>query len=370
MPPPTNEAHAPARAELLALGNAHCRGLIPATRHFGSPLFAKLLEGLATDLDLLAIMHRGRAGQPLGNLFLSCAYYLVLQHPQEALARYFPGLSESPLPFDDIQPVFHEFCLRHADTLGAMMARLTWQSTSAERAYAVLLPLAELHARLREPVALLEIGPSAGLCMLFEHYAYDFGPQGWFGPAHSPVRLRTGFRGAAPRMPTSMPAISKRAGIDLHPVNVEDASALNWIQACLYPEWIEATANLRAALTMRAQSPLDIVAGDATVVLAEVLRTMPDPICLLNANCLYQWPIALREQFDRQIVELGRSRPIWRISIEPDAMTVEAIYAAFSGGEGIPIYIDLMRYEGGQRHVERLGICDGYARWIDWRATH
>src|SRR5204863_3139109 len=67
---------------------------------------------------------------------------------------------------------------RDTELRAVMLARRT-QTNEAARC-ATLVPLL---ARLPQPLALLEVGASAGLCLLIDRYAYDYG-----GHRVAPVR--------------------------------------------------------------------------------------------------------------------------------------------------------------------------------------
>lgn len=88
--------------------------------------------------------------------------------------------------------------------------------TNEARRCAVFLP--EL-AKIRGPIALLEVGASAGLCLYPDKYAYRFiterGVDELAPTCGSSVVLETELRGRS--APTHLPEIVWRAGIDLNP---------------------------------------------------------------------------------------------------------------------------------------------------------
>src|SRR6185312_6040166 len=95
-----------------------------------------------------------------------------------------------------------------------MMARRT--QTNEPARCATLLPLL---ATLPQPLALLEVGASAGLCMLPDFYAYDYG-----GTRIAPSRagnaplFRCAVNGATP-LPKRNVEVAWRAGLDLNPLD-------------------------------------------------------------------------------------------------------------------------------------------------------
>ena len=70
------------------------------------------------------------------------------------------------------------------------------------------------------PLALIEIGASAGLNLRWDHYAYDYGGRA-AGVPSSPLTIACELRG--PHVPPlDPPPVAWRAGIDLSPVDASD----------------------------------------------------------------------------------------------------------------------------------------------------
>lgn len=139
-----------------------------------------------------------------------------------------------------------------------MLARAT--QTNEPARCATLLPVL---ARLPQPLALLEVGASAGLCLLPDLYGYDFPGQTILPEqmdAPPPV-----FACAADRatpIPRTMPRIVWRAGLDLNPLDARDPDHTGWLEALVWPEQTHRLANLRAALRIAAKCQPRIVRAD------------------------------------------------------------------------------------------------------------
>lgn len=318
---------------------------------FDEPLFAHLAGCAADDDDILALAGSARAGQPTAYLFLCAVHYLLIRNPAEKLARYFPSLESQPLPCENSYPIFREFCLRHADAIRALISTRTLQTTTAARSVNVLLALSHVAAQIAQPLHVIEIGCSAGLLMLFDRYRYELNGIA-LGDADSPVCIRPEIRGHLPEN-LRIPAIASITGIDLQPIDINQPEAADWLRALTFPTWVESHAHLKAAIAMRSRIALDIRAGDALELLPAQMNMTHGPVCVLHANCLYQWPPALRERFDRQLCELSATRDIHRISIESTGPQFsETIYMGY--------------HHGNLQHSALLGRSDGYARWIEW----
>ena len=90
---------------------------------------------------------------------------------------------------------FSDFCKRHRAELIHVMKTRRVQTNEVARAAVLMLGLGVVAARTEQPLAVIEIGASAGLLLRWEWYHYDFGPAGAVGDAGSPVRIDCGLRG-------------------------------------------------------------------------------------------------------------------------------------------------------------------------------
>lgn len=137
---------------------------------------------------------------------------------------------------------------------------------------AVLLPIL---AALPGPLALLEVGASAGLCLLPDRYSYRYGDT-HLDPDDgvSSVILQPRIAGAVP-VPERMPEIVWRAGIDLNPLNVFDEADATWLETLVWPEHTERLARLRASLDIARSDPPRVIRGDAIDSLQAVAAEAP-----------------------------------------------------------------------------------------------
>jgi len=160
------------------------------------------------------------------------------------------------------------------DTVRAELLARATQTNEAARC-AVLLPaLAQLAARTDGPLALIEVGASAGLCLLYDAWRYRYTHPN--GTAHvleapsSPVELRCSIDGPVP-LPTAVPDIAWRAGLDLDPLDPHDEDVQRWLQCLVWPEHTDRADRLRAGLAVAAQNPALVRRGDMTRDLAPLL---------------------------------------------------------------------------------------------------
>ncbi|MCM6762236.1 DUF2332 domain-containing protein [Rathayibacter sp. ZW T2_19] len=163
-----------------------------------------------------------------------------------------------------------------------------------------------------EPIALVEIGASAGLCLAPERYSYSFSAAGGSGGDVS--RLGTGgpllecvvTGGAAP---TRLPRIAWRRGLDLRPLDVRSTEDRAWLEALLPEDRPERTARLREAVTVLREDPPLIVAGDAAEALPALLLEVPRGMraVVVSLGTLVYLPRASRERVLAAVGAAGAS---------------------------------------------------------------
>ncbi|MFI7605354.1 DUF2332 family protein [Micromonospora sp. NPDC049366] len=212
-------------------------------------------------------------------------------------------------PVDD-PAEFHDFTLAHWPTVAAEMRVRATQTNEAGRC-AVLLPAL---AALPQPLALLEVGASAGLCLYPDRYAYRYGDRR-IGTG-APV-LDCAATGAP--LPTSLPRVVWRAGLDLNPLDVTEPADVAWLDALIWPEHTHRRARLRAAAAVAAADPPLLLRGDLVNDLPALAAQAPADATLVvfHTSVLYQVPAPRRAAF----VDLVRDLPgHWLANEDPDVL--------------------------------------------------
>ena len=237
---------------------------------------------------------------------------------------------------------FRDLLANGWEAVRAMMLEHSTQTNEPARC-AVLLPLL---ARLPQPLALLEVGASAGLCLLPDLYAYDYG-KGILWPerldCQAPL-FHCRINEEAP-LPTRMPDIVWRRGLDLNPLDISDTAQASWLEALVWPEQTVRLANLRAAIKIAATVKPPAVRGDLRHDLASLVWEAPKDATLVifhTAVLAYVPSVADREDFARNVRTMC---PYW-ISNEAPQIFPEIARRTVARGEkgsfllsanGIPI---------------------------------
>jgi hypothetical protein len=326
-----------------------------------SPLYAHLSVAAAGDPDILALVVNADRATQIPNLLFGAVHYLLLGGMNHPLSEFFPDLVESPRPIDKAYPAFRSFCLEHAEAIERLVTTRRVQTNEVRRC-AGLLPAFGWVAQRGggQPLAMLEIGCSAGLHLRWDDYGYDYGEAGKAGNKVSPVQIVSAVRGnKPPPLPSVMPSAAYRAGLELNPVDLNDETATRWLRALIWPEHHDRARLLEAALEHFRQNPARIIAGNAAETLPAVLEAIPadTTLCVYHSYALIQMPKDVREQILSHLLVHGRQRDFYRVSQE------------WYSGQHQP-HLDLYTYRNGEMQAELLAYVETHGRWVEWLYEH
>jgi hypothetical protein len=214
-----------------------------------SPLYEAIIRGVASDDAAISFLLTLPPAKRQPNLLL-------------AAVRHLYG---TPASWRE----FRKALLANDAEVSALMLSRSTQTNEPARC-ATLLPVL---ARLPQPLALIEVGASAGLCLLPDRYGYDYGRAKLPAAADAPT-LACAANDTTP-IPAALPRIVWRAGLDLNPLNASDQSQTAWLETLVWPEQTQRLANLRAALGVAAKVRPRIVQGD---LLGDALERLCDEV--------------------------------------------------------------------------------------------
>jgi hypothetical protein len=243
--------------------------------------------------------------------------------------------------------------------IGELMRSRTTQTNEVGRC-AVLLP-----ALPSGPLALLEVGASAGLCLLLDQFYYELG-SARIGDAASPVHLRCATVGTV-ALPASVPQVVWRRGLDIHPIDVRDDDAIRWLLACVYADHHERRQRLEAAVGLARARPSVVVQGDLVDDLPAMLAQVPNDAQLVvfhSAVLTYVKPDR-REAFAGLLAEASKDRDIVWLSNEPPSVIREVAALAPAQSE-LLFLLSRTRFVKGQRTDELLALAHPHGATVEW----
>jgi hypothetical protein len=154
---------------------------------------------------------------------------------------------------------------------------------------AVLLPL--LH-QIDGPIALIELGAAAGLCLIPDRYSYAYSDGTTVHPPGGPSDVLIPCRVAAGSLPRDLaaPQIAWRAGIDLNPLDPAGPDTAAWLETLIWPEHEHRRRRLAGALRLAATAGVRIERGDLRSRLTALVAEAPaqaTPVVLHSATFAY-----------------------------------------------------------------------------------
>lgn len=321
-----------------------------------TPLYETLASAVAADERLLEIAAETRDGQPAPQLLLAAVHSLLLGGREHELAAFYPSCGGDDRDGDPTD-AFRDFCLSDEDRIRDLLSARRVQTNDVGRG-SVLAPAFERVARTTEagPLAMVELGASAGLNLSWDRYRFEYDGVGAVGDPDSPVEIATEVRGHdRPPVPAAFPPVAHRVGIDLNPLDVTDPADAHWLRALVHPDQRRRRERLEAALDTVRRDPPELVEGDALDELPGVLAAAPDEATLVvfSTHLLYQLDEETVADLRALLAERGSERPVHWLSIDP------------TEGLGEPVY-RRVTFDGGEARESRLARFEPYGEWIRW----
>lgn len=332
-----------------------------------SPIYDRVCRAVAVNDEVLALVQAAppRSHQP--NVLLAAVHYLLLGGLEHPLAAVYAGASDA-----DPGPLFIDICLTHRYKIAQLLATRHTNTNEVGRSAIVGLALTATAERFGAPIALVDVGCSAGLNLLCDHYRLDYGTAGVTGSDHAALTVECVVTGGEPPIAPSLPRIAERVGIDLDPVDTTDEDQTRWQLALVFPD-TNRLSRTRLALEEVARTPPRIVPGDAVDVISPVLLELPsDALAVVTTTwaAAYLEPVR-RIEFRERLANVSRTRPVVWISAEsPGVVDLFATVNAPSDALGTQASVlGLARFEGGAPATEFLGFVHPHGSWVDWRAS-
>ncbi len=284
-----------------------------------SPMYSRLAHLVADDDSLLEMLTVVQPGQIPMNMLLAGVQYLMLHDRNAPLAEWYPSLGGTRDP-DGIEQPFRAFVAANRDQLTAVMRSRRVQTNEVARCTFLLPAYNVVNVLTGRPIALIEVGTSAGLTQNVDRYGYRYQStersvelgQG------SPVLLHCDSGDSVPAPARSIPTIAWRTGMDLHPVDVTDADQAIWLQALLWPDQVERHKRLAAAIAVAQIHPPTVAGGDVFTVVPQLVESAPDEaaVVIQHTWVLNQFSKMDRDRFYGMLDDLAEERSIYRVSGE------------------------------------------------------
>ena len=343
-----------------------------------APLYRALSAHVAADRDLVSLLLAAPEMQRNPVLLFAAVHALVLERHaaghDDALAHWYANLAEPPRRPDDpaLRRVFVDFVGKHRGALEATVRTRTTQTNEIGRCTLFLPAFVEIADEVG-PLAYLDVGASGGLNLLLDRFAYRYIASGRDGGEReelaaigrpSPVELVCEATGQL-RLPTEMPPIIARCGIDRSPIDVTDDGEARWLEACVWPDQADRFHRLVAAIELARSNPPELLAGDAVESIAPAIERMAvrgHPV-VTNSWVLNYLAPAERTAYVDELERVGAEVDLSWVFAESPAQTPELPHADDLAGQHLTA-ITVVRWRGGERHLEHVATSHPHGYWI------
>jgi len=312
---------------------------------------------VAEDSEILTIAARAWEKDALPNLFFSAVHFLLLKGEHHQLAAFYPSLNNNSKHYDLAYPYFRSFVLEHKDEIDRIITTRFVQTNEVGRC-AILVPSFELVARQAKnrPLALVEIGSSAGLTLLWDRYHYQYNKTLQCGDPNSPVQVKCPLRGEKrPPVPNRFPEIASRLGVDLNPVDINDPENVQWLRALVWPEHQKRAHQLELAIRVARHAPPQIVRGDALELLPSLIKRVRDDsqLCIFQSFTLSLANGKARERLELILAKASEKRHLFHISLEWPKKSETPL-------------LSLASLSNGESTEKVLARCNAHGEWLEW----
>jgi hypothetical protein len=320
-------------------------------RRTGSELYGRLSAGIGGDAELKALAAKARPGQPHANLILGAVHFLILRGARHPLTRFYAtaGGTVSAAEADPF-PDFRDFVTTHLDAIVPLIETRVTNTNEVGRS--AILNAGFRALPVEAPLSLIEIGPSAGLNLIWDKYGVRYGAVAAVN-ADAPLVIDCELRGARVPPVGPAPAVSGRVGLELNPVDLTNADDRDWLRALIWPDQGTRLTRLDKAIALFAAQKPAIVAGDALALLPDALALVPResvPV-VYHTIAVYQFSHEMRDALESILTIAGLRRPVWRLSFEFD---------------GTIYLLSVIEYADGVRQETRLADCHPHGTWMEW----
>jgi len=334
---------------------------VEETRRVNALLYTRLAQGVADDDGLKAFAANARPGQPHANILFGAVHFLLLRGAEHTLKRFYRTLGGgADSGREDPFPDFREFVNAHREELLPIVSSRVTNTNEVGRSALLHAGFRALAEEAGAPLHLIELGPSAGMNMLWDRYGVRYLKDGAAAAEIAPdaaLTIECTLRGDLLPPSGATPHVASRLGLERNPVDLSDAANRDWLKALVWPDHLARFRQLERALSLYVPGSAPILEGDALELLPDALARAPanETLCVYHTMVTYQFSDAAREALDNLLIAASLRRPLWRLSLE----------GTIKGDNPLILH----RYRDGLRDKQTLALCGPHGTWIEWQRS-
>ncbi|WP_369903327.1 DUF2332 domain-containing protein [Bacillus manliponensis] len=321
-----------------------------------SELYEHLALKVSEDETLLQLASYSKPGQPVPNLLFGTVHYLLLKGHDHPLNRYYESVTENAKKnMNDAFEHFKDFCEIHRSEIITMLQTKLVQTNEVRRCAYLYPSFCYIYNKVKRPLALIEIGTSAGLQLFWDEYHYSYGTEEMYGNKDGNVHLQSEVKGEEmPSLSQTSPPVIERIGLDLHVNDLRDEEDYFWLRSLIWPEHKERLQLFDRAAAHVKDKEFTLVEGDGVALLPEVAKHISKEaaICIFHTHVANQIPEDIKQKLVEQVKALGAQRDVFHL---------------YNNMWDRNLHLD--SFIDGKEYNETIAETDGHARWFHWKVA-
>lgn len=172
------------------------------------------------------------------------------------------------------------------------------------------------------------------------------------------------------QVPTRLPTITARLGVDRSSVDIANSDDARWLLACVWPD----TGRLlrtAAATDLARRHPPRVIAGDMIVDLDAALDTVDRslPIVVVTTSAHEYLSVEQRHDFLAVLARRARRQPLAWLSVDaPGVVDVVPVPPMIGHPGTFATVMGLVTLEAGTAVGRVLGRWHAHGAWMEWAA--
>ncbi|NHM30954.1 DUF2332 domain-containing protein [Neobacillus terrae] len=321
-----------------------------------SHLYEYLSLKIAKDEQILDLCTYSRSGQPVPNLLFGAVHYLLLKGMEHYLKGFYPSIDGARMP-EGAFPYFKDFCLKYENEIISLLQTKLVQTNEVRRCAYLYPVFCFIFKKTKKPLAIFEIGTSAGLQLLWDKYSYSYtNYEEVVGNKSSKLHLASELKGEnLPFINQTPPPVASRIGFDINAVDLTDENERLWLKSLIWPEHKERLMMFEKAASCFLDNPVSLIEGDGVTL----LNKYAEKVSLENTVCIYHTHVANQMSAETKVLLLNKVDSIGK------KRDVFHIYNNIQDK-----YLHLDYYIKGVMHEHTIAETDGHGRWFRWMGTN
>ncbi|MBY7142630.1 DUF2332 domain-containing protein [Virgibacillus sp. NKC19-3] len=318
-----------------------------------SELYEFLSLQIASDEQLLELSTHVREGQPKPNMLFGAVHHLLLQGFDHELKYYYPSVTNTPRNKKNAFPLFKDFCLAYKKEIIGILRNKLVQTNEVRRCAYLYPTFCYAYNQVNKPLAMIEIGTSAGLQLMWDHYSYSYGTDQLYGDTSSNVHITSEVKGELPiEITNSTPPVSYKMGIDLNITDLTNDEEYRWLKSLIWPEHKERLKLFDDAVELFKTQPSNLIEGDGVLLLEEIAKEIPTDhaICIFHTHVANQIPKEVKLDLLNKIKSLGKEREVIHV---------------YNNIWDKSLHLDY--WINGKETKLIVGDTDGHGHWFRWK---